>query len=120
MILAVVVWLSIIGIAFLAFGLAVKFGLSNEIKEFKESKIVTVKENKKQDSLTKFIDKEFILKMLYLQDRDEPFSYETLKDNDYVPRTFLAGRGSWRASQGNVFTLSMLTKEIADEFDKRL
>ncbi|WP_164174627.1 hypothetical protein [Ruminococcus flavefaciens] len=76
---------------------------------------------------------------LFLQyindDKDCNLKYEQLKNEEYIPNKFsnfsddlensngkklLMGRGSWRATQGNIYSYNMFEKDLKNEFSKRL
>ena len=53
-------------------------------------------------------------------DNDLDLKFEQLDDEEYIQRRFVMGRGSWRATQGNIYLYNIFEKEIADEFSKRI
>ena len=78
-----------------------------------------------QSEITKYID----------VDTDLDLKYEEVDDTKYFPRRFIEGleseypfsgkklimgRGSWRATQGNIYSYAMFKRDLKDEFDEQL
>ena len=110
LLIALEIWLLILTIGFILFGIMYKLGV---VKRFISPKVSVRKEN-----LLELEEED-----LHLLNSDNPkisFKYENINGNEYVPHLFICGRGSWRATQGNIFTSNMLVKEMQDEFNQRL
>ncbi|WP_449073616.1 hypothetical protein [Ruminococcus sp.] len=113
MLIAFLVWILILITGFVVFGVLYRLKL---IEKYTSSSKDNLKKyllklaNEELEELNDFI----------LVDQNNIFKYETLNSDSYVSRLFVMGRGSWRATQGNVFTSNMLAKEMEDEFSKSL
>lgn len=110
MLIAFLVWILILITGFVVFGVLYKLKVI-------EKYIALSKNDCKRHSL-KLADEE--LSVFILAEQNNTFKYETLNDDSYVSRLFVMGRGSWRATQGNIFTSNMLAKEMEDEFSQLL
>lgn len=114
MLTAIVIWVSVLGFGFLFFGILYRVG-------FFKKHIESQTKDKPTIDIYNLVFSKDEYRSLMIKDLKNVFKYETLADDcGYVPRLFVAGRGSWRATQGNIYTSSMLAKEIQDEFNQRL
>ena len=113
MLIAFLVWILILITGFVVFVVLYRLKL---IEKYTSSS----KDNLKKHLLKLANEELEELNDFILVDQNNIFKYETLNSDSYVPRLFVMGRGSWRATQGNVFTSNMLAKEMEDEFSKSL
>lgn len=112
---AILIWVSIIGSEFLLIFLLYVSGFFN--------KDIEIVYKNKQNTSNKYkltFSKEDFNELIFGENKND-FTYETLPKNmGYSPRLFIFGRGSWRLTQGNIYTFTMLEKEMRDEFNQQL
>ena len=110
MLIAFLVWILFLITGFVVFNVLYKLKVI-------EKYISLSKDDCKEHSL-KLADEE--QSAFILAEQNNTFKYKTLNDNSYVSRLFVMGRGSWRVTQGNIFTSNMLAKKMEDEFSQLL
>jgi len=102
---------------------------------YKSDILKRVKDSVEESSVFLKVDPKEIVQYIN-DDRDIFLKYEQIENEEYIQRRFvnnakdekdtisgrklIMGRGSWRATQGNIYSLIMFEKDIADEFSKRL